>query len=81
MRLAKCWPFTDSPGFICLDINECSDSRTCPENSLCVNELGTYTCQCLAGFYENECTGDQCEEMYCEDIDECDFNNGDCEQD
>ena len=45
----------------CQDIDECDNKDTCPENSICQNSAGNYTCQCNTGF-----GGD-----LCQDIDEC----------
>ena len=45
----------------CLDIDECRTWRICPDNSVCQNSAGDYSCQCHAGFQGNLCT----------DIDEC----------
>jgi len=37
------------------DINECSyNNGNCESNSNCVNTLGSYTCQCVAGWTGNE---------------------------
>ena len=47
----------------CLDIDECTNHRICPENSDCQNTPGSYTCQCHVGFEGN----------LCKDIDECGF--------
>uniref|UniRef100_A0A3B3QGI5 EGF-like domain-containing protein n=1 Tax=Paramormyrops kingsleyae TaxID=1676925 RepID=A0A3B3QGI5_9TELE len=46
-----------------LDINECLDSFTCPENTMCRNTEGGYLCPCNLGFSSNG--------SLCEDIDEC----------
>lgn len=34
----------------CLDINECITLNPCPENSECINTIGSYKCKCLNGF-------------------------------
>ena len=47
------------------DIYECSHLDTCPENSVCHNSAGNYTCKCNTGFHGNLCT----------DIDECALDN------
>ena len=49
----------------CEDIDECTDRKTCPENSICENTAGSYTCKCHAGFQGNLCL----------DIDECTLTN------
>ena len=53
-----------------LDINECDIPNfrdTCHTNATCVNEVGTFSCVCNAGFF-----GDGQE---CSDIDECQQTN------
>ena len=45
----------------CADINECLNRKICPENSVCQNTAGNFTCQCDGGFGGYLCT----------DIDEC----------
>ncbi|XP_045156001.1 adhesion G protein-coupled receptor E1 [Echinops telfairi] len=47
----------------CSDVDECLNSSICPENSDCVNSVGSYSCSCQAGFVSRNST--------CEDIDEC----------
>lgn len=38
----------------CVDIDECQDRiDRCDQNALCVNEVGTYSCQCKPGFEGN----------------------------
>lgn len=38
----------------CVDINECQDRiDRCDPNAMCVNEVGTYSCQCKLGFEGN----------------------------
>ena len=60
---------------ICEDINECSDNiHGCAENAECINEIGTYTCQCKDGFFDdNDNIFDSCI-----DIDECTENIHGC---
>ena len=47
----------------CIDKVEClSQSLNCPENSQCVNEIGSYRCVCFNGYEGQNCTKtDQCE--------------------
>ena len=52
----------------CFDINEC-ESRNCPENSTCENNVGSFTCTCNTG-YDGE---------LCLDVDEC-LANGTCDE-
>ncbi len=41
-----------------VDIDECANSSICWENSVCVNSLGSYACQCLDGYTGlQECKG------------------------
>ncbi|XP_042638698.1 adhesion G protein-coupled receptor E1 [Orycteropus afer afer] len=47
----------------CSDINECLNINACPENSACVNSVGSYSCHCHDGFILKNST--------CEDINEC----------
>lgn len=45
----------------CEDINECLSNTACPLNSICVNQIGDYTCECIKGYiYKNN----QCEGKY-----------------
>ena len=44
------------------DLNECEQVKPCNENSICINMLGTFKCECLKGFEKlfdssNECYG------------------------
>ncbi|GCC16557.1 hypothetical protein chiPu_0020337, partial [Chiloscyllium punctatum] len=49
---------------MCADIDECSNSSTCPQNADCFNLLGNYSCVCKSGF-----DGDPF--RFCFDVDEC----------
>lgn len=43
-----------------IDIDECEDNSVCSNNSYCNNTLGSFTCNCLTGFFKtgsNECEG------------------------
>ena len=52
---------------ICDDINECLiNPLICGSNSICVNEYGSYSCQCQMGFIPK-----YSDTFTCEDIDEC----------
>ncbi|KAG8182020.1 hypothetical protein JTE90_013951 [Oedothorax gibbosus] len=54
----------------CLDINECSDELN-PCDQVCVNSIGSYTCECNSGYYltiKNKCL----------DINECSALNPPC---
>ena len=47
------------------DVNECLDSNICLNNGTCVNEPGSYKCQCSNGY-----VGSRCENK----IDYCSFD-------
>ncbi|XP_073822838.1 cartilage oligomeric matrix protein-like [Musca autumnalis] len=58
----------------CVDINECeTDSEICEENSVCVNTVGSYKCNCREGYILNgtECTLIVCPDDYCDSNAEC----------
>lgn len=41
----------DAKGSICVDVDECATNTSkCGENSVCVNTLGGFSCECSAGF-------------------------------
>lgn len=41
----------DARGSICVDVDECAkNSSLCGENSICINKLGGFNCQCANGF-------------------------------
>ena len=58
------------------DINECLfDENPCGINAKCINQYGSYTCECLSGFIPSYFNGFQCE-----DYDECSEScNNDCD--
>ncbi|XP_067897779.1 mucin-like protein [Heterodontus francisci] len=49
---------------LCTDIDECSNTSTCPENANCQNTVGNYSCECKTGY-----EGDPY--SFCIDVDEC----------
>jgi len=57
----------------CVDVDECSEgSDSCHESSTCVNQIGSYYCNCQSGYYyTDDYTG-------CLDIDECGWGWADC---
>ncbi|XP_072330227.1 uncharacterized protein [Scyliorhinus torazame] len=55
---------------LCIDIDECSNTSTCPKNAVCMNSVGNYSCMCKSG-YEGE------PYRFCLDIDEC-LNTNSC---
>lgn len=77
LPIADCWLIASLslPGYTgqgavgnCLDIDECSaDPDMCPENSQCVDTLGSYECVCYFGYKMDAGT--------CSNINECLFDN------
>ena len=48
---------------------------------MCINELGSFSCECQEGYARQQCLGDACESDDCIDIDECEAEDGIlCEQ-
>ncbi|CAJ0590960.1 unnamed protein product [Cylicocyclus nassatus] len=45
-----CIPGFRKLGKICIDVNECNRPNACPPNAHCVNTLGSFRCDCPAGF-------------------------------
>lgn len=42
------------------DIDECEDPHSCPFDKICVNTIGSFTCECYEGYSlnrENQCVG------------------------
>ena len=61
------------------DLTTCDDEDECLTNNgdcvqRCVNEVGSFSCNCHEGFIFNV------DGVTCDDIDECATNNGGCEQ-
>ncbi|XP_054989842.1 nidogen-2 [Sorex araneus] len=47
----ECIPGFHGNGWTCLDINECSsDLHNCGPNSICINLVGSYRCDCVSGY-------------------------------
>lgn len=58
------------------DINECeTDSKNICGNGICVNNIGSYTCQCDDG-YSIKGEGN----LYCFDVDECMLGTHRCDK-
>ena len=60
----------------CYDINECiEETDDCSENAICINNQGSYECQCNSGYEGDGKTCDDVDE--CESTDSCSVN-ADC---
>ncbi|XP_041070867.1 uncharacterized protein LOC121292663 isoform X2 [Carcharodon carcharias] len=66
----KGYTVNTSNSSLCTDIDECSNTSTCPQNAVCINSIGNYSCTCKSG-YEGE------PYRFCVDIDEC-LNTNSC---
>lgn len=68
-----CKPGYVGDGYVCTDINECSDPdlNDCHVYGRCINYSGGFNCACNAGFIGDGRT--------CTDIDECNFNSHNCD--
>lgn len=57
---------------VCTDIDECmTQTDNCDENATCTNTIGSFTCECNAGWEGNGTT--------CTDIDECTEGTDNCD--
>lgn len=62
----------------CVDINECNIVGKCDPNfARCINTQGSYDCQCTKTGFKSVMLGDR---FQCENINECQDNNGGCDQ-
>ncbi|XP_055595503.1 fibulin-1 isoform X2 [Uranotaenia lowii] len=61
----------------CEDVNECDlhKGKVCPQNSDCLNTVGSYRCDCKEGFRKA-----RPEDLICTDVDECSEVPGLCHQ-
>ncbi|XP_038110721.1 fibulin-1 isoform X3 [Culex quinquefasciatus] len=61
----------------CEDVNECDlhKGKVCPQNSECINTVGSYQCDCKDGFRKS-----RPEDLICTDVDECSEIPGLCHQ-
>ncbi|XP_043769729.1 adhesion G protein-coupled receptor E1-like [Cervus elaphus] len=58
--------------FTCRDVDECANSKSCPEHSTCHNSLGSYSCVCNPGYVSRSGKKSfQGPGETCQDIDEC----------
>ena len=56
----------------CRDINECSKGiHNCDSNSQCVNNAGSYTCECDDGYTGNG--------LNCQEVNECSIGTHNCD--
>ncbi|XP_020939615.1 adhesion G protein-coupled receptor E1 isoform X6 [Sus scrofa] len=66
------WILGKKGRFICTDVNECANPKTCPEHAICRNSVGSYSCVCKPGFESSRGkTSVQGPGQMCRDIDEC----------
>uniref|UniRef100_K9IVL3 Egf-like module containing, mucin-like, hormone receptor-like 1 n=1 Tax=Sus scrofa TaxID=9823 RepID=K9IVL3_PIG len=66
------WILGKKGRFICTDVNECANPKTCPEHAICRNSVGSYSCVCKSGFESSTGKmGIQGPGETCRDIDEC----------
>lgn len=54
-------------GMTCSDIDECTDDPTLCENGICLNDQGSFACECQIGYMHPQPSNTQ----QCIDIDEC----------
>ena len=52
----------DSLG-VCQDVNECAISTSCPPQATCINQIGSFSCNCPPGFVYSA-TKNTCESKY-----------------
>ncbi|XP_067329714.1 fibrillin-2 isoform X2 [Anolis sagrei] len=70
-----------APGFIIdihtgkpIDIDECSEIPAICSNGVCINQIGSFRCECPIGFSYNNIL------LICEDIDECSSGESLCQR-
>lgn len=71
----------DAKGSVCFDIDECSQNPSiCGDNTVCINTLGGYNCECVAGFIGSPprvgCRA-PCEDVKCGDYSYCKTDGAD----
>ncbi|XP_054748917.2 uncharacterized protein LOC129254474 [Lytechinus pictus] len=52
-----------------VDLNECANMTICPDLSVCINTVGSYSCKCEQGYTFRDSTN-----QTCVDLDECEAN-------
>ncbi|GFW01886.1 transposable element Tcb2 transposase [Trichonephila clavipes] len=73
---APCYFFNQAsfyPSDFFFNIDECQENdNSCHDTAICVNNIGSYTCQCEKGYRGENCRCSEVEKYEaCEDIDEC----------
>ncbi|XP_068954872.1 fibrillin-3 isoform X1 [Petaurus breviceps papuanus] len=70
-----------APGFIIdihtgkpIDIDECSEIPAICTNGVCINQIGSFRCECPVGFSYNSVL------LVCEDMDECSSGESPCQR-
>nr|XP_054395512.1 fibrillin-3 isoform X14 [Pongo abelii] len=70
-----------APGFLIdihtgkpLDIDECGEIPAICANGICINQIGSFRCECPTGFNYNSIL------LACEDVDECGSTESPCQQ-
>ncbi|XP_027873891.1 CD97 antigen [Xiphophorus couchianus] len=64
---------------ICEDIDECNDPDFCGNHTKCINTIGSYYCECSAGFHNVKGNPNfTVDKGQCSDINECLDNNTTC---
>lgn len=64
-----------------MDIDECNvkvGAAKCPQNSKCVNLVGSYKCACIKGYTAK--LGSSLTDPVCVDVNECDAGVADCDK-
>ncbi|XP_065202934.1 fibulin-1-like isoform X2 [Planococcus citri] len=62
----------DNRSKVCLDIDECTEFNFCENNELCENLIGSFKCECKAGYERDKMTG------ACIDVNECQLHIDNC---
>ncbi|RDD36203.1 Neurogenic locus notch-like protein 3, partial [Trichoplax sp. H2] len=61
------------------DYNECENLTPCGQSEICNNTIGSYKCNCIAGYARNSSNGlcqANCPRSYCLNQGQCYYNNG-----